>query len=149
MPCMLLLSAVDSCRIKFAFLYVSLFILSLKLKLSSGVATVFFVGRSSWQAEVCCGYSWPSQDQRCPVSGRSRKQRATWCKPRKKGKKKKKWQHRLWHAYPLTAREASMCVCFPVRRIHPWLPSKSWFVWVTSANLCRHSEKTSDEAVSF
>lgn len=43
MPCMLLLSAVDSCRIKFAFLYTSLFILSLKLKLSSGVATVFFL----------------------------------------------------------------------------------------------------------
>lgn len=87
MPCMLLLSAVDSCRTKIAFLYISLLILSLKLKLSSGVATVFFVGRSFWQAEVCCGYSWPSQDQRCPVSGRSRKQWATWYKSSTKEKK--------------------------------------------------------------
>lgn len=44
----------------------------------------------------------------------------------------------------------SLPVClFPSVLNSPLTPFKSWFVWVTSANLHRHSGKTSCKAVSF
>lgn len=81
---------------------------------------------SSVPACVCVVVSW----QACVLQLAGQGQ-AQSCKrwgpqssePRDKSPALSKRQHWLWHAYPLTEREACMCVCFPVCWIHPWLHS--------------------------
>lgn len=79
-----------------------------------------------------------------PASARPRRQRTTWGKP----------CNEKMTALALTCisadSERCLHVClFPSALNSPLTPFKSWFVWVTSANLHRHSEKTSCKAVSF